>query len=97
MYIGNAVDTVLHEHHAIQIAISFDGPIDIIQSGSITKLKAVIIDSDQEHECRTYQSDFTILLTLTAPLKKCSDFPLCYYVKIAKSYKFTRTRVAIFA
>jgi len=61
MYIGNAVDTVVHEHHAIQIAISFDGPIDIIQSGSITKLKAAIIDSDQEHECRTYQSAFALI------------------------------------
>ncbi|MBB6498784.1 AraC family transcriptional regulator [Pedobacter cryoconitis] len=61
MYIGNAVDTVVHEHHAIQIVISFDGPIDIIQSGSITKLKAAIIDSDQEHECKTFQSPFILL------------------------------------
>ena len=29
MYIGKAVDTSIHDHHAIQIAISFDEAIEL--------------------------------------------------------------------
>ena len=61
MYIGRAIDTVVHEHHAIQIAISFEDNIEIILSGSIIKHKAVIIGSDEPHECRTRDNTFLLI------------------------------------
>jgi len=61
MYIGKAVDTSIHAHHAIQIAISFDEPIEINLPDASFKLKAAIIDSDQPHECRTYNNTFLLI------------------------------------
>ncbi|MBO9729366.1 MAG: AraC family transcriptional regulator [Chitinophaga sp.] len=61
MYIGRAIDTVVHEHHALQIAISFEDTIEIISPGSILKHKAVIIGSDEPHECRTQNNTFLLI------------------------------------
>lgn len=61
IYIGRAVDTVVHQHHALQIAISFEDTIEIITSGAVIKHRAVIIDSDQPHECRTYNNTFLLI------------------------------------
>lgn len=61
MYAGHAVDTVVHDHHAIQIAISLNDTIEIILPDKVDRQKAVIINSDQQHECRTYQTDFLLL------------------------------------
>jgi AraC-like DNA-binding protein len=68
MYIGKAVDTSIHDHHAIQIAISFDEAIEIRLPDTSLKFKAAIIDSDQPHGCRTY--DNTFLLLSIAPESK---------------------------
>ncbi|PTT39114.1 hypothetical protein DBR28_07685 [Chryseobacterium sp. HMWF028] len=61
IYLGYAVDTVVHEHHAIQIAISLENEIEVISSGSVMKYKAVIIDSDEPHECRTFDYRFLLI------------------------------------
>jgi hypothetical protein len=61
MYVGKAIDTSIHDHHAIQIAISFDEAIEIRLPDISFKLKAAIIDSDQPHECRTYNSTFLLI------------------------------------
>lgn len=61
MYIGRAVDTSIHDHHAIQIVISFDEAIEIKLPDLLFKFKAAIIDSDQPHECRTYNRAFLLL------------------------------------
>ena len=61
IYIGRAIDTVIHKHHAIQIAISFEEDIQIISSGSIFEYKAVIIGSDEPHECRTRNNTFLMI------------------------------------
>lgn len=61
MYIGRAIDTSIHKHHTVQIAISFDEPFEIILPGRTLKHKAVIIDSDQPHECRTFNNQFLLL------------------------------------
>ncbi|SMO35873.1 AraC-type DNA-binding protein [Chryseobacterium rhizoplanae] len=61
IYIGRAIDTVVHEHHAIQIAISLEDEIEVISSGSVLKNKAVIINSDEPHECRTYNNEFLLI------------------------------------
>ena len=62
MYIGKAIDTSSHDHHAIQIALSFDHPFYIgSPEGSFKKVMAVIIDSDQAHECRTNDNTFLLL------------------------------------
>lgn len=60
-YIGCAADTVVHRHHAIQIAISIEDTIEIISSGWVSKQKAVIIDSDEPHECRTHNNAFIMI------------------------------------
>lgn len=61
IYIGRALDTVVHEHHALQIAISFEDKIDIISSNSMLKQQAVIIASDEPHECRTHSNTFLLI------------------------------------
>jgi AraC-like DNA-binding protein len=61
MYIGKAVDTSIHDHHAIQITIGFEEAIEINLPDSSFKFKAAIIDSDQPHECRTYDNTFLLL------------------------------------
>ncbi|MBC9913848.1 AraC family transcriptional regulator [Chitinophaga varians] len=61
IYIGHAVDTVIHEHHALQIAISFEDKIEIITADAVMKQQAVIIDSDEPHECRTYNNTFLLI------------------------------------
>lgn len=61
IYIGRAIDTVVHEHHALQIAISFEDKIEILSSGSVIKHKGIIIGSDEPHECRTYNNTFLLI------------------------------------
>lgn len=55
------MDTVVHEHHAIQIAISLENEIEVISSSSVMKYKAVIINSDELHECRTHDNAFLLI------------------------------------
>lgn len=61
IYLGRAVDTIVHDHHAIQIAISLEDKIEVISSSSFIKYKAVIIDSDEPHECRTFDNRFLLI------------------------------------
>ncbi|HEY4205549.1 MAG TPA: AraC family transcriptional regulator [Puia sp.] len=62
MYIGRSIDTSAHDHHAIQIALSFDHPFYVSTSeGSFKKVMAIIIDSDQPHECRAGNNTFLLL------------------------------------
>lgn len=61
MYIGKAVDTAIHDHHTIQIAISFEEAIEIRLPDTSVKSKAVIIDSDQPHRCLTFNNVFLLL------------------------------------
>jgi len=62
MYIGKAIDTSAHDHEAIQLALSFDHPFFVkTQEGAFKKVMAVIIDSDQAHECRTNDNHFLLL------------------------------------
>ena len=61
MYIGQAADTSIHDHHAIQLIISFDEPIEIELPGSLLKVNAAIIDSDQPHQCKTFNNRFLLM------------------------------------
>lgn len=61
IYIGSAIDTAVHDHHAIQIAISIDDEIEVISSGSVIKNRSVIISSDEPHECRTGEQTFLLI------------------------------------
>ena len=62
MYIGKAMNTSIHDHHAIQIALSFDSFFTIqLRDQSSLNVKAAIIDSDQPHECRTNDATFLLL------------------------------------
>lgn len=52
LYIGNSIKTNIHEHHALQIAISEEKPFMMrIADGKWKKFRSLIINSDQPHEC----------------------------------------------
>lgn len=61
MYIGRGADTKVHAHHAIQIAIALETPIEVVSKTGQFKCQAVIINSDVPHECRTYGSSFVLI------------------------------------
>lgn len=52
LFIGEALETHTHEHHAVQIIISIDNPFRMKVKGEDWKeFTSLIIDSDQPHEC----------------------------------------------
>lgn len=52
LYIGNSIKTNIHEHHALQIAISEEKSFMMrIANGKWKKFRSLIINSDQPHEC----------------------------------------------
>jgi AraC-like DNA-binding protein len=52
LYIGDSIRTNIHEHHALQIAISEEKPFMMrIANGKWKKFFSLIINSDQQHEC----------------------------------------------
>jgi len=61
MYIGRAVDTIVHDHHAVQIAICFEDKIEMILTDLTINEKSIIIDSDVPHECRTRDNNFLLI------------------------------------
>lgn len=61
MYIGRGADTKVHAHHAIQIAIALEKPIEVISKNVQRVFQAVIINSDVPHECRTFGSPFLLI------------------------------------
>jgi AraC-like DNA-binding protein len=61
MYIGRAVDTIVHDHHAVQIAICFEDKIEMIVTDLTVNEKSIIIDSDVPHECRTRDNNFLLI------------------------------------
>jgi len=61
IYIGRAVDTDVHNHHAIQIAIGLEAPIEVITKKETFAHPAVLIDSDVPHHCKTYGSPFVLI------------------------------------
>lgn len=61
MYIGRGADTKVHAHHAIQIAIALETPIEVIGKNAQRVYQAVIINSDVPHECRTFGGPFLLI------------------------------------
>ncbi|AEV99483.1 hypothetical protein A4D02_26955 [Niastella koreensis] len=61
MYIGRGADTKVHAHHAIQIAIALERPIEVISKSVQRVYQAVIINSDVPHECRTFGGPFVLV------------------------------------
>jgi AraC-like DNA-binding protein len=61
IYIGRAVDTTIHNHHAIQIAISLEAPIEVITRAGKFECTAVMIDSDVPHQCKTHGRTFALI------------------------------------
>jgi len=61
MYIGRGADTKVHAHHAIQIAIALETPIEVICKTGQQVCQAVIINSDVPHECRTFGGSFLLI------------------------------------
>lgn len=61
LYIGRAVDTAVHNHHAIQIAIALEAPIEVITDAGTFSHPAVMIDSDVPHQCKTHGGSFALI------------------------------------
>ena len=61
MYIGRGADTKVHAHHAIQIAIALETPIEVLNKRGKRVCQAVIINSDVLHECRTFGGSFLLI------------------------------------
>lgn len=61
MYIGRGADTKVHAHHAIQIAVALEKPIEVIGKTAQRVYQAVIINSDVPHECRTFGGPFLLI------------------------------------
>ncbi len=61
MYIGRGADTKVHAHHAIQIALALETPIEVASNKEPFKCQGVIINSDVPHECRTYGGSFVLI------------------------------------
>jgi AraC-like DNA-binding protein len=61
IYIGRGADTKVHAHHAIQIAIALEMPIEVISQTGQRICQAVIINSDVPHECRTFGGSFLLI------------------------------------
>jgi AraC-like DNA-binding protein len=52
LFIGEALETHTHEHHAVQIIISIDNPFRMKGEGEDWKeFTSLVIDSDKPHEC----------------------------------------------
>jgi AraC-like DNA-binding protein len=61
MYTGRGVDTKVHAHHAIQIALALETSIEVVSKTGQFTYQAVIINSDVPHECRTYGRSFVLI------------------------------------
>jgi len=61
MYLGRGANTKVHAHHAIQIAIALETPIEVISQKEQRVYPAVIINSDVPHECRTFGGFFLLI------------------------------------
>jgi len=61
MYLGRGADTKVHAHHAIQIAIGLEMPIDVVNKTGQFKYQAIIINSDVPHECCTHGGSFVLI------------------------------------
>jgi AraC-like DNA-binding protein len=61
MYLGRGADTKVHAHHAIQIAIALETPIEVINKRGKQVCQAIIINSDVPHECRTFGGSFLLI------------------------------------
>jgi AraC-like DNA-binding protein len=52
LYIGNAIATNTHNHHALQIIVSKDNPFNMrVEKSQWKSYRSLIINSDQPHEC----------------------------------------------
>ncbi|MBV8253878.1 MAG: AraC family transcriptional regulator [Chitinophaga sp.] len=61
IYIGRAVDTTVHAHHAIQMVASLQDEIEIVLPDSTMKVRAILIDSDEPHKCKTGDNTFLLI------------------------------------
>lgn len=69
LFVGRALDTHIHDHHALQMVISLDTPFRMrLTDGPWQTRTAVLIASDQPHECLA--DDSTILFHNLDPESK---------------------------
>jgi AraC-like DNA-binding protein len=62
VYLGQAMDTHIHSHHAVQLIISLTTPFQMRRPGEAWGMHcALLIDSDQPHECRGLGSQILFL------------------------------------
>lgn len=57
VYVGQALDTRIHSHHAVQLIVSLTTPFRMRRpGGEWGSYRTLLIDSDQPHECRALNS-----------------------------------------
>src|SRR6476659_9573469 len=64
MYVGRAMDTDVHQHHAVQIIMTFNKPFIMKTAKKELKVTDVIIDSNQPHNCRVSEDTRFVLLNI---------------------------------
>jgi AraC-like DNA-binding protein len=64
MYVGTAMDTDVHQHHAIQLIMTFNKPFTMKTNTKELKVMDVIIDSNQPHNCHVSENTRFILLNI---------------------------------
>ncbi|GAB3641611.1 helix-turn-helix transcriptional regulator [Spirosoma arcticum] len=80
LYIGPALDTHTHDHHALQVVVSLDKPFQIrTPQQDWQHHSAVLIASDQPHECLASQS--TILFLNLDPETRLARFLKATYLE----------------
>lgn len=62
LYLGPIEDLEVHAHHAVQAAVSPDGPFEIGIDGDTVRTRAVLVETDQHHRLDSLGRDAAVFL-----------------------------------
>ena len=62
MFISNAIDPDIHQHHLVEIFISLNGSLKIKNDGNYYEAKNFIIDADVPHQVDSCNNAYAVLL-----------------------------------
>ena len=80
LFVGRALDTHIHDHHAVQMVISLDTPFRMrLDKDDWQTHRAMLIASDQPHECLA--DDSTILFLNLDPESKTARQIRTHYLE----------------
>lgn len=70
LFIGKAIDTGIHKHHAVQILIGLHNTFRLKFNDAWKDYRAVIIDKDQSHQLDG-QDDWQLLILVDSDTEEC--------------------------